>query len=707
MVWWAVGVAVAVFAVYAAPIVMSGQATFAGYIQLDDTATWMALTDRVMDHGRSLSGLPPSTYEATLDFNLGSGYPVGVFLPLGIARTLVNQEIAWVVQPYMAYMGAFLALGAWSVTEPLVRSPWLRAVAAFLGAQAALLFGYYLWGGIKEIAAAAFVVSIAGMAAFAIREWDSPGPLVPLAVMSAALIAVLSGGGGVWLAPILVVVLVVLARLLDVREVGIRTVVFAVAVVVMCLPVIIPGGLLPPTSSPLTSDSALGNLYHPLSGFQLFGVWPTGDFRANPDDLTVAYLLIAAVGVAAVVGLWLAIRARSWAILMYVGGAMVASLAIFVIGSPWVGGKALATASPAIPLAAAAGGAALFTRGRQIEGGVLVAVIAVGVLWSNALAYRDVSLAPRAQLAELETIAGIVGDDGPTLMTEYQPYGVRHFLRNAAPEGASELRRRLVTLLSGHGLRKGMTADIDEFKLDGILIYRTLVLRRRPGGSRPPSPYRLVYEGSYYDVWQRPANSTQFVIAHLGLGTETDPAGVPKCSEVHRLARQAGVGGTLAAVARDPVEVIPLTQTKHPPAWDSSQYQFALLPRTPGALTTEVRAPSSGDYAAYLGGSVRPQVDLSVDGEEVGSVRHDLNNFGEYVPFGDVGLSAGTHTISLTFHGSDLHPGSGGTAAPIGPLAFANQDAANTRIAYFPASRADQLCGQRWDWIEAVSGPSD
>ena len=45
-----------VFAVYAAPIVLSGQATFAGYIKLDDTATWMALTDRIMEHGRSLSG---------------------------------------------------------------------------------------------------------------------------------------------------------------------------------------------------------------------------------------------------------------------------------------------------------------------------------------------------------------------------------------------------------------------------------------------------------------------------------------------------------------------------------------------------------------------------------------------------------------------------------------------------------------------------
>jgi hypothetical protein len=700
--WWAIGAAVAVFAIYAAPIVLSGQATFAGYIKLDDTSTWMTLTDRVMEHGRSLSGLPPSTYEATLDFNLASGYPVGVFLPLGIGRALVGQDVAWVIQPYMAYMGALLALGAWAVLEPLVKPAWLR----FLAAQSALLFGYYLWGGIKEMAAAAFIVSIAALAAFAIREWQTPRPLVPLAIMSAALIGILSGGGGVWLAPILLVVLVVFIRSLEVRDAAIRAVIFAAAVVILCLPVIIPGGLLPPTSSPLTSGTALGNLYHPLNGFQLFGVWPTGDFRLDPSDLTTTYILIAVVGLSALLGLACAVRTRSWAILMYVGGAIVASLAILIVGSPWVGGKALATASPAIPLAAAGGGAALFARGRHIEGGVLIAVLAVGVLWSNALAYRDVNLAPRAQLAELQKIGDIVGDNGPTLMTEYQPYGVRHFLRDAAPEGASELRRRKIPLLSGRGLRKGFTADIDRFQLPGILTYRTLVLRRGPGGSRPPSPYQLLYEGKYYDVWQRPANSTDFVIEHLGLGTTTNPAGVPACSDVHRLARKAGPGGTLAAVPRGPVVVVPLTNTQHPAAWNTSQYESALLPSTPGTMTATVQIPQSGDYSIYLGGSVRPRVDLSVDGRPVSSVRAFLNNYGEYVPFGDVNLTAGAHSLSFTFHGSDLHPASGGPPEPIGPLGLTDQDAAATKISYFPSSKADELCGKPWDWIEAVAGSS-
>jgi hypothetical protein len=60
----------AVFAAFAAPVVLSGEATFAGYLKLDDTASWLALTDRVLEHGAGAARLPPSSYEAMLDFYL-------------------------------------------------------------------------------------------------------------------------------------------------------------------------------------------------------------------------------------------------------------------------------------------------------------------------------------------------------------------------------------------------------------------------------------------------------------------------------------------------------------------------------------------------------------------------------------------------------------------------------------------------------------
>ena len=126
--------------------------TFAGYIKLDDTATWLALTDRIMEHGRSLAGLEPSTYQATLNANLPAGYPIGVFLPFGTAQKLVGGDLAWVFQPYLSFLAAMLSLCLWQIVGGVLRRPGLRALAVFVAAQPALLFGYALWGGVKELA---------------------------------------------------------------------------------------------------------------------------------------------------------------------------------------------------------------------------------------------------------------------------------------------------------------------------------------------------------------------------------------------------------------------------------------------------------------------------------------------------------------------------------------------------------------------------
>ena len=129
--WWALAAAAGVFLAFAFPVLLSGHPTFAGYIKLDDTATWMAFVDHVMDHGRDLSGLEPSSYQATLQVNLPSGYPVGAFLPLGVGARLTGTDVAWLVQPYMATMGAFLALVLYRIVGSVLESRPLRALVAF------------------------------------------------------------------------------------------------------------------------------------------------------------------------------------------------------------------------------------------------------------------------------------------------------------------------------------------------------------------------------------------------------------------------------------------------------------------------------------------------------------------------------------------------------------------------------------------------
>ena len=58
-----------------------------------------------------------------------------------------------------------MSLCLYALMKPLVASPRLRALFAFLGAQASLLYGYSLWGGIKELTAAFLLALGAGLGA--------------------------------------------------------------------------------------------------------------------------------------------------------------------------------------------------------------------------------------------------------------------------------------------------------------------------------------------------------------------------------------------------------------------------------------------------------------------------------------------------------------------------------------------------------------
>ena len=702
---WAVYSAIAVFAAFAAPVVISGAAGFAGYITLDDTATWLAITDRVMEHGRNLQGLAPSSYEATLAYNLPSGYPIGAFLPLGVGRALVGQDAAWVFQPYLAFLAAMLALAFYTLVRPLIKSPWLRGIAVFVASQAALLFAYSLWGGAKELAAAWLLALLAAFAAQALRTSGPPRSFLPLAMASAATLSVLSFGGAIWLAPLLLPTLALFIYLRD-RAAAVRAAVsLSVFAAALAIPSLVTAKtFLQPAAGTLTSGSELGNLIKPLSSLQLFGIWPARDFRFRPDNMDATYLLIVALIAAAAVGLWWAWSRRGWELILYVVTMTTGCFVVASLGSPWVDAKALATASPALVLAGLVGAIVVFERGRRIEASVLIAAIAGGVLWSNVLAYSSVSLAPHDRFAELEQIGNQIAGQGPTLMTDYEPYGVRHFLRRADPEGASELRRRVVPLRDGRPLGKMEFTDIDDLRPDGVLVYRALVLRRTPVGSRPPSVYRLVSKRHYYEVWQRPEPPATQILDRLPLGGRLDPAAKPRCADVSRLAQIAGRDGKLAFVRHPHPVVLDLTQAARPSDWVPAPEQpGGISPLEAGTLDATVTVPIAGRYGLWIQGSFRRELDLSIDGRRVGAGRDELSHGSQFVQLGSVELGAGAHELKLSYGGEDLLPGSDSPPTPLGPLVLSTATA-DRPVEYLPSAEAGALCGQRLDWIEAL-GP--
>jgi hypothetical protein len=404
--------------------------------------------------------------------------------------------------------------------------------------------------------------------------------------------------------------------------------------------------------------------------------------------------------------------------------------------------KALAEASPALVLAALVGAVGvlrdpeLSERVRMPVAVLAIGAIGAGILWSNALAYREVDLAPHARFAELETIGKRIKGQGPTLTTEYEFWGVRHFLRDGQPNGASLLSGKEALLrpnvlfqraaaqdsqtspgitLAGGAPPEGLFFDVDDFQTQSLLGFRTLVLRRSPLGSRPPSPYKLTWSGHYYEVWQRPAGPPPS-LSHLSLGKGASPVAPGPC----RLTL-AGVP-RLATVFRPPPLLVPLGSVPSASKeWERGPDPDMRYPDGSGSLSVNVEVPRAGGYGVWLGGSFRGQMTAYVDGRKVGSARGELNySKGVFDELGSIALTPGRHIVKLHYDGPSLRPGSAGDAIlpltnegdrgvsksshkpfGVGPLVLSTTTA-DVPVTYLRPSQAGRLCKRSLDWIEGA-----
>jgi hypothetical protein len=739
--------ALGVLLIYGAPVILSGQATFLGYVRLDDTATWLAFIDQFFAHGRSLATLPTSTYNLLLQTNLTTaGYPAGAFMLPGVGHWITGIDAAWIFQPYLAVCAAALAMCGWELLAPVVPSGWLRAFVAFIAAQSALLFGYAAWGGIKELTAA-FLLAL-GLAVAA-RALAAPNPRprasVPLAVAGAALIVTLGPGAFFYAAPAALAVVAVLAwRWTRSRE----RVIGLLAAVPLSAVLALPAWLTLSnylsvnkvfTASTADHATAYGNLTSALRAIQLGGVWIDGDFRnlgiPGPPPSFVNHLLVYCVFAGALFALAWTLGKRSGGLALYVGVALASVAVLSLLGAvPWLMGKSLAISSPAVLLAGMTGGAILFSRERVaavVAGVLLLGAIAGGVLWSNYLQYHNVTLAPRARLAELQKIGTMIAGKGPTFFNEYEIYGDRHFLRAAAPVEPAEFRpgpQLDLPTLGGALLTDPAWADIDAFALNTLSPFRSLVTRIGPTASRPPSIYREVYAGHYYELWQQPAHAATRVIEHLGLGdTVSDPycgnastpqphgylcaiapAAVPSCSKVLALAATAAADhAELVAFARPNPIVLRATDTQWSGGWDAYTPSGTLTPIAAGATAIAHVAIPHGvrDYQLWLGGSFARGFTVSVDGRGIGAVADALDPVGAYERVGTpLTLRPGTHTITITYPNGNLAPGNADSEeySSLSEIALSPPDSQMRLVTVRPA-RARSLCGRLLDWIELVT----
>ena len=379
---------------------------------------------------------------------------------------------------------------------------------------------------------------------------------------------------------------------------------------------------------------------------------------------------------------------------LYVATGVGGLLIIFGLGrlglsSPWLNAKAMAEASPALVAAGAAGAAAMFETGRRVEATLIGAAIAVGVLWSNGLAYSNAWLAPRARLAELEQVGtpvrrpGADADDRDgavrraPLPAEPRPRG-----RRRAPAAADPPPRRA-------GPRQGQVRRPRPVPTGGGP--RLQDDRPRPLAEREPSAVGL------------PARVERSLLRRLAAAQR--PAADPR----PHAARGRRAAGRCAAVrrshaARDSGRAIrprwPLRRAR--PRSSSTSWACRCRPggratpaatcsprRAPGRSRKDFTVPRAGRYGLWLGGSFRGRLRLYVDGRLIADARHRLNSPG-YEPLGKAVLRAGRHRLMLRYDGADLHPGSGGTQFGLGPLIL-SRGPEDVPVVYVPSAEARRL----------------
>jgi hypothetical protein len=723
---WALGVGVLLFLVFAAPVLAYGHPDFLGYGVDGDPVFHFLLTREVLAHGyHSIAALPYQSSEAVqlMQGYLTSAYPLGGDVAIGALRPLVGQDIPWIYDPFLATALSFGGLALFELLRGAVRSRPLRALCAFIAAQAGLAYSFFLISSIKELLTTVLITLFIVLGARILRRPPSARSLAPLLVVAAAELYVLAVPAVAWLAvPAAVFVVLSLVRIRgSLRRPRPRSVA-AVAVALaggaaIAYPVLSSAATsFQVTTSVLGSaantDNALGNLLAPLNLWQVMGIWPNGNYRL-PITLHVGLvytLLWLAVGSAVLGAMW-TIRRRAWGPLVLLLGNGIAAWMLLERSTPYAASKVMTILSITAVLAAMLGAVALHDLVRPWLGWTLAAVISLAVLWTNSESFRQAPLGPGPRLAELTTINNRFRGEGPTYYDlwdfEWPAYFLRtmgpylpHINGDAAPPTGSEVRS-LPQLQ--------YPWDLGDVTYGFQNTFKMIVIDRSPLATRPPADYRLVYQGRFYDVFRR--SSTPTVLSHVVAGDAADaPLYNPpalSCRRITRLGSRARAEhAQIAFAAATVVASVKATRSLHPPTWVGLPTAANPIPDgltlkpTAGVFSAVIHVPRAGRYTVWVQGSLTQEMTVSIARRRVGSIADQIGPGGQFTDVGTVSLPAGEQPVILHRAGASPFVPSAANDS-LGEVAI-TRTGAPPALHTVPATDARSLCGRRLQWIEVV-----
>jgi hypothetical protein len=698
-----------VYVLYMAPVVLSGHATWAGYNFVNDTSSLFNFTTLLEHHGATA----PTDITGTANnaaYLVNSGYPLGTFSLLATLRPLSGVALEAMWQPVIAMFAVFAGMSLTELARRCGLRPWAAVVAAVLALGGVLTYRYSLHGAVKEIALVALTATAAGLGALAVERRLAVRIVALAVVVCLAMVLAFSAAAGAFALALALAVLV--AALASPNRPSVRHVARLAGVVVVVGVVV----LLPVLGSTLdfantihnvfkasggASTGMFGQLLRPLPLTEAAGVWVSEDYRlpaisplhSNP------WLVGIAVAVAIVGIVWCVARRRVPAVLLLV--TVLVPLAVLApVSSPYIDGKLLMVATPALVfagLAMALGGRPGRRRELRIAGLVAAGLVALGVLASDFYGYREVQLGPSGRVAAMKDAAAHVPGRGLWEFNEWEEYG-RYFMRAARVNPASEAESKYPVKLRRDRPIFGHFFDLDRQQLSYVERFAGVITRRSPVASRPPANFRPVYANAYYELWKREA--TPRVIEHLSLQGQEDRSAVPRCRAVRALVRRARPGDLLVGARAGLVPRLSPFRATRPSSWRGSpDTHDAVVPHGPGVMAGVLSA--SGRRRVWLRMSGGRKVTVAIDGHVVGRIGQ-VNTPDQWLQAGQVTLSPGQHRIEVRRAGASWRPGDT-VEGIIGAVAL-EPVAPDSLVSVPPARAAARLCGRPWDWIELVRG---
>jgi hypothetical protein len=690
-----------------APVLLAGRTTFSSYLTLSDSAFHMMGADFLLRHGQDFSHLDlRNSYGEYVNNYYNTGYPSGADTLFGGSAYLLGLPLIWAFQPFNAFVLATAAGPAWL----LLRRMGLRGLWAALGALAAtvpaLVYGYELIGSIKEITSLGLILTLGGLVVVH-RRWllGRAAGAIPFALVAAGGLSALGAGFAAWvLAAVLVLAAVAGASIRADASGGSRLLQLIAVGVPVTLVAALPTWVNLSKSLNVAQNIAVtggpGNLATPLKATQVFGVWLWESYKHPPagTDLAITVVLIAITVIAVGSGVWRLIRRRDYSLLGWAAATVIVWGAITAYSTTWVDAKTLMLTTPVVVLLAWGGVASLRASRLRLAAPLLALVLFGGVIVSDAMQYHVSNVAPTARYEELESIDHRFAGRGPTLFTDFDEYSM-YVLRDLDVGGPNFIYAPPV--FAGTSARYRYPVELDRLPPASLRAYPLIVTRRDPDLARPPASYRLLWQGTYYQVWGRKAAAASSIAVVPLSGS---PAA--QCARIERVARVVARRGTRLVAARSPQLVrIALPRSSHPRGWGRVRHGLQLS--TPGRLSATFTLPHAGTWDVWLEGQIMPTVSLAVDGHHLASIGAQLG--GNSVVLNPmtpvrVSLSAGRHRLTLSRGGFTLAPGDGGSAYLYGLYLAPAGITAQQPLLSVAAAHWRSLCGRSYEWIEAVPG---